>query len=69
LFANGYYEAISNMSSLTQTLLQLFLPMPEDRRFSKSYMLVKNDKIVCDVCKNDADKPVMNSETRISIIC
>jgi hypothetical protein len=40
--------------------------MPEDRKFSKAFMMVKNDKIICEGCQSDADKPVMNSENRIS---
>ncbi len=67
LFTNGYYETISNMNNLTQTLLQLFLPMPEDRKFNKAYMLIKNDKIVCDICHTETDKPVMNSESKLGI--
>ncbi len=45
----------------------MFLPMPEDRKFNKAYMLAKNDKIVCDNCNNDADRPVMHSETKLGI--
>jgi hypothetical protein len=47
----------------------MFLPMPVDRKFNKAYMMVKSDKIICDSCNTEAEKPVMNSETKLGNIC
>lgn len=50
-YTDGIYEQITEMDSLTQVLLQIFLPNPEDRRNIKTaYLLNQTKNAICQDC-------------------
>lgn len=76
-YLDGIYENITKIETLGQILLQVFLPMSEDRKIvNKSIALMtQSTALKCDVCKQVIEKATLYLENKqgkpyiILVIC
>lgn len=72
-YSGGIYEHLTSVGGgMLQTLLQLFLTMPEDRRNKKNLSLVSEQTqshLVCETCNIDQEKVCFFLSEKKEIVC
>lgn len=72
-FTEGVYENVTKIDSIIQTLLQVFLPMPEDRKNTKISSNLINlipssqSMFTCEDCKSSDKSQNYNLESKKTI--